>query len=105
VEQQTQGLRAEAFACVGEGAVVGLGGFAGRVQVTPDLGQGAVAEQAGGDDEPDDAVGGEVALAAGVATRMAKGIEDDGDGKHLVKGEDTVEDVLGCGVVWGGVDE
>jgi hypothetical protein len=104
VEELAERRGAEAFACVREGAVVGLGGVAGVVEVPPDGGEGAVTEEGLGDDEPDDAVGGEVALASGMAAAFPEGIEDEGDGEELVEGEDAIEDLLGLGVRWGGVD-
>jgi hypothetical protein len=65
VEEQFHGQRAQTLACLGEGGIDRQGVVTGGVDVAPDHGEGAVTEQGSGDDEPDDLVGGQAAVAQG----------------------------------------
>jgi hypothetical protein len=85
VEEQPQGFDAQTLASVGEGTVIGVV-VGGGVQVPPDLGERAVAEQGAGDDEPDDVVSGEVALSFGVSSGALEDVEDEGEGEQLEQG-------------------
>ena len=62
-EQLPQGEGAETFASVRESAVVGFRFDAGRMQMSPNEGQRAVAKEGLSDDKPNDAVGREASLA------------------------------------------
>ena len=84
-EQRAQGPHAEAFAGVDEGGGVRLN-FAQRAQLQPDVGQALVAPQRAGDDEVDDVVRRQQALALAAAAGVPQRGQDDLHGAEQEEG-------------------
>src|SRR5262249_60064586 len=99
VEEQFERTSAQTLARLGEGRVNGFSVIWGGMEVAPDLGDAAVGEPGLGDDQPDDLVSGQAALALAGGAGGEQDPEDGVQREQLIqRGEEMVQVGLGsCG--------